>query len=355
MKILQVCPRYYPCVGGVETHVEEISKRLVDKGFKVSISTTDSSGKLPKEEIIGCVEVRRFKSWAPNEAYGFSRELRKYLIENSDSFDVVHAHSYHAFAALYAAQAKNRNKMVFTPHYHGTGHTFFRSLLHIPYKFFGKRIFEKADKVICVSNYEKGLVLKFGVNEEKIVVIPNGVSLQEFKGLKKRDSNRKSRVILCVARLEKYKGVHYLVKVLQKLNSDIVLEVVGEGPFKENLLRLVEDLGVKDRVTFFQNLPRNELLQKYADADVFALLSKHEAYGIGIAEALRAGTPCIVANASALKEWVDGENCFGIDVPINLDLLRNLITEVMGRHVSKVKVFDWDEIVEKTIQVYKYC
>jgi len=71
-------------------------------------------------------------------------------MKNSESFDIVHAHSYHAFPALYAAQAKSKNKFIFTPHFHGRGHSLLRSLLHIPYKIFGKTIFPKADKIICV-------------------------------------------------------------------------------------------------------------------------------------------------------------------------------------------------------------
>ena len=105
MKILQVCPRYYPYFGGVEEHVRNISQRLAEK-HEVTVATMDPSVKLPKEEVIDGVKIKRFR-----EMYYFSKDLRNYLIKNSDSFDVVHAHSYHAFPALYAAQAKKRNKL----------------------------------------------------------------------------------------------------------------------------------------------------------------------------------------------------------------------------------------------------
>jgi len=353
MKILQVCPIYCPHIGGVEEHVKNISERLAKK-YDITVCTTDPTSMLPKEEVINGVKIRRFKSWAPNEAYYFSRELKRYLAKNLASFDIVHAHSYHAFPALYAAEAKGRNKFVFTPHYHGTGHTFFRSLLHIPYKFLGKKIFENADKIVCVSNFERSLVLRnFKVDEEKVAVIPNGLNLEEFRGLKKRVGN--CRIILHVARLERYKGVHYLIEALPKLDDDIVLEIVGKGPFKEHLIKLAKKLKVENRVRFFQDLPRSELLQKYADADLFALLSKHEAYGITVAEALVSGTPCIVSNTSALQEWVDNENCFGIDYPINLDELGRLITEIIGTSVGPNlnHILDWKEVAEKLLAVYE--
>jgi len=350
MKILQVCPRYYPDVGGVEEHVRSISERLAKK-YDVTVFTTDPLGKLPKEEVINNVEVRRFKSWAPNEAYYFSRELKKYLMENSDEFDIIHAHNYHAFPVLYAAQAKDRNKLIFTPHFHGKGHSFLRNLLHVPYKFWGKSIFTRADKIVCVSNYEKGLIVNnFKVDEEKIVVIPNGVNLEEFKGLERIKKSFKT--VLCVGRLEKYKGIQYLIEVLRLLESDVVLEIVGKGPYKENLVKLAKKLNVLERVKFLQELPRSDLLQEYVDADVFVLLSKHEAYGLSVAEALCAGTPCIVANTSALTEWVDGENCFGIDHPIDLNSLADLIRKVIGKRVCKPAVLDWDEVANRLAKLY---
>ena len=351
MRVLQVCHRYYPYAGGIQEHVRNVSERLAEK-YEVTIATTDTSGKLPREEIVNGVRVNVFRSWAPRKTYYLSEDLKKYLIENSDKFDIVHAHNYHAFPALYAAQAKGRNKLVFTPHYHGTGHALLNSLLHIPYKFLGKRIFEKADRIICVSHYEKSLIAKnFDVNEEKVVVIPNGVNLEEFKDLEKRKKDYRS--ILYVGRLEKYKGTAYLIRVLPKLDDNVILEIVGKGSCKESLVKLARKLGVDDRVKFFQDLWKDELLQKYADADVFILLSKHEAYGISVAEALASRVPCIVANTSALKEWVDNKNSFGIEYPINLDELATLINNVMGKDVDELRIPDWNEVTEKLVSLYK--
>ena len=352
MRIAQVCPRYYPYMGGVETHVREISERLARKTFKVEVLTTDPSGKLPKEDIINGVKVKRFKSWAPNENYYFSKDLKKYLVRNSDQYDIVHAHCYHDFPALYAAQAKNRNKLVFTPHYHGSGHTFFRSLLHIPYKSFGRRIFGKADRIISVSNYERSLILKdFKIDDEKIATIPNGVDLEEFKDLEKKKKN--CGVILYVGRLEKYKRVHYLIRALPKLDNNIILEIVGKGPYKKSIVKLVRKLGVEDRVKFYQDLPRNVLLHKYANANIFVLLSEHEAFGISVAEALASKTPCIVANTSALKEWIDEKNCFGVDYPIDIDKLAELIDKVAGKRTEEMKLYSWSDVVEKLVELYK--
>ena len=352
MKIAQVCPNYYSYFGGVETNVIEVSERLVKKGFEVEVLTTDPSGRLKKKNFINGVKIKRFKSWAPFESYYFSPGLRRYIKDNSNNYEIIHAHSYADLPALYAAQSKKKNILIFNPHYHGFGHTYFRNLLHKPYKYIGRRIFEKSDKIICVSNYEKSLVKKnFNINDEKLEVIPNGVNLKEFKYLKK--TKRIFKVILYVGRLEKYKGIHYLIQILPKIEDVFILEIVGKGTYKKHLINLINKLKIKERVKFYQDLPKQELYRKYIDADLFILLSKYEAFGISVAEALAAGTPCIVAKTSALREWIDNRNCFGVDYPINLDEVVKLIGKVIGKELSGVKLYDWDDVVRRLCKIYK--
>lgn len=349
MKIAQICHRYPPYIGGVEEHVRSISERLAKK-FEVTVFTTDPSARFPRVETVANVEIRRFRAWAPDDAYYFSRGLRKYLEKHSGSFEIVHAHNYHALPSLYAAQNKGSSKLVFTPHFHGAGSTFFRSLLNIPYRFFGKKIFSNADAIVCVSNYERASILKqFKLDENRISVIPNGVDLEYLISPK---VEKTGRTILYVGRIQKYKGVQYLVKALPQLGDDKILEIVGKGPYKENLIKIARSLGVSSRVRFFQDLSQKELLRKYAEADIFALLSKHEAYGITVAQALASGVPCIVARTSALQEWIDNENCYGIDYEIDVRELAHLIGDVMGKRVADVKLPTWDEVTEKLVSVY---
>jgi len=347
MKILQVCPAYFPAIGGLEQHVRNISQRLA-REHDVTVFATDPSGKLPEEEEINGVLVRRFRSFSPNNAYHLSFEMLREL--RRSEFDVVHGHGYHAFPLFFSRYAKRR-RFITTPHYHGHGHTVVRDFLLKLYRPFGKKIFQQADKIITVSSYEKDLLIRdFKIPDAKIVVIPNGIDLADFKHLEK--AAKRYKTILYVGRLEEYKGVQHVVQALPLLNEGIRLEIVGQGPYKERLTRLAKELGVGDRIDFYQDLPRKELLNRYADADLFVMLSKYEAFSITVAEALASKTICLVANASALREWVDGENCFGIDYPVRSDQLASLIEEVIRRQVGDVKLWDWDEVVEETIRVY---
>jgi glycosyltransferase involved in cell wall biosynthesis len=348
LRILLVSPRYFPYIGGVEAHVKEISERLVKRGYDVEVLSCDPSLGLPEEMDINGVHVRLFKAWAPNEAYFFSNSLSKYL-KNLKSVDIIHAHSYQAFPAYYAS--KSKSKLVFTPHYVGGGGTFFRNLLYTPYRYIGKKIFNKSSKVICVAKYElNALKETFQINDEKLVLIPNGVSLSEFEGLTKHI--KKDPTLLCVSRGEKYKGIQNAVHALTKMDADVNLEIVGKGPYKKDLVNLVHKLDLSERVHFYENLSRDSLLEKYASANVFCLLSEKECYGITVAEALCAGTPCVVTKTTALAEWVDNKNCLGVNYPIDIDELAGTLKKASRMHVEDVHVPDWDEIVCQLEELY---
>ncbi len=354
MRIAQICPRYYPDIGGVETHVKEISERLAKSGFDVEVVCTDTTGRLKKHETISGVAITRFRAFAPGDAYYFAPQIYFYL--RNRSYDIIHAHGYHALPAFFAALAKEARRFVFTPHYHRGGHTLIRNLLHKPYKPIGKKIFEKADKVVCVSEYEKRNVLSdFNMVPGKIEKIPNGLNLAEFADIKKHNEEG---ALLYVGRLEKYKGIQHIIKALPYL-KDFRLKIIGKGPFENDLRRLAEELSVTGRIQWYKNLTREEMLTHYASADVFLMLSTHEAYGITVAEALMSGTPCIVAMGRALDEFVDGERCMGIEIPITDEKLVSIILKlkesgIKGRIETKnLPIHDWNDVTGKLIEIYR--
>jgi glycosyltransferase involved in cell wall biosynthesis len=191
-------------------------------------------------------------------------------------------------------------------------------------------IFSRADTVICISEYEKKLVESDFNVIGKTIKIPNGINLSEFENLKchknekkkdeKKGNKKKEKTHLYVGRLEEYKGVQYIIQSLPEL-QDFRLKIVGKGPYEKELHNIAEKLGMEERIEWLKDLSRKELLECYAEADVFLMLSSHESYGITVAEALAAGTPCVVAKGSALEEFVDGIRCFGVDEPNKKELI----------------------------------
>lgn len=352
LKIAQVCPRYYPFIGGVETYVKEISERLVKRGFDVEVICTDPSRRLPILEIVNRVSVRRFPALAPGDAYYFSPHIYCYLRKHR--YDLIHAHSYHAFPALFAALAKKNSRFVFTPYYHGGGHTRLRNMLHIPYRAVGSMIFGRADMITCISGYERKKVMSdFKVPSGKIEKIPVGMNPDEFAGIKPLKSQGDRKTILYAGRLEEYKGIQHIIKALPHL-TEFGLEIIGTGPYEGQLRRLAEQLSVAGRITWHGALARDRLLQHYASADVFVMLSTHESYGITVAEALASGTPCIVAKGSATEEFINGKMCIGVTMPSDAVELAAKINHIVAaeRVKTEKKLFGWDEVVDRLIDVY---
>lgn len=351
MKIGQVCHSFYPNFGGIETHVQAISEELAERSHDVTVVTTDPSGRLPKEHFFKGVKIVRHRSFAPGGAYYFSPTLIPYILESK--FDVIHVHGYHSLIPLQATISRRGNGcLVFTTHFKGSSHSSFRRGLLPFYRQLMSLVMKSADAIICVSeNERKNLEFMFPRVKSKFHVIPNGVYVEEFETASKQQRN--PRVILTVSRLEKYKGIQYLIKCLESLPSEFSLRIVGKGSYGEELKKLTSKLHVEDRVIFKENLSREELLWEYANAGVFALLSMYEAFGVSVAEALASGLPCIVADSGALSEWIRHNNCEGITYPINVPELAQKIQRMIGKPCSRSSIPSWKETVDDLEGIYE--
>lgn len=345
MKIILVCPRFYPDIGGVETHVREIGERLVKRGHDVEVVCTDPHGIYPKRDLLNGVQITRFRCFAPRDAYFFAPLMLLYL-KKCDA-PIVHAHGYHAFPALFAAMAARGKKFVFTPHYHGRGHTRFRNFLLKWYDIPGKRIFYRADTIICDSEYERKLITKnFNVMDEKFVCIPNGINFHEFSGI---EATRNPLKLLYIGRIEEYKGIHHIIEALPRLD-EYTLVIVGRGPYEKELYDLASRLHVQDRITWKKDLSREDLIREYKSAGIFISLSSFEAFGITVAEALASGLQVIVNREGALAEFIDDGMCIGIEP--SAKNLEEAIWSLKAPSFYTKKIFDWDEVVERIIGCY---
>jgi glycosyltransferase involved in cell wall biosynthesis len=363
MKIAQVSFLYYPSLGGVQTHVMKISESLARKGIDVEVLVTDPTRRLPEKDTVNKIPVRRFKSWAPMGDFYLSTELSSYLKKHFHDYDIVHAHSYNDLPAFHAAQAKATSievPFVFTPHYHGRGSSFFTNILHKFYKpFFGNRIYERADLVVCVSKYEKDLVeYNFPSCRGKTSIIPNGVDFGNMNSLQAFDFQKRQKIpsdyILYVGRIEPYKHVERIVAALKYVSErNLSLVLVGKGPSKGKIVKEAHKIGVEDRLIFFENLSDEDLGAIYSNARVLVNLSELEAYGLTVAEALARGTPCVVAKASALAEWVDDQNCLGIENTNDPVLVAKTIESVIGKRASGVRLLSWDDVAQRLLDAYR--
>jgi glycosyltransferase involved in cell wall biosynthesis len=346
IRIAMVCHRYYPDIGGVETYVREISERLVTHGcFDVEVVCTDPSWKYPAHESHNGVKVSRFRSFAPGNAFYFAPQIYFYL-KNRD-YDIVHAHNYHALPAFFASVAA-KGRFIFSPYYHGGSGSNLRNLMLAGYKWMGGLIFEKADKVLCLSRHEMKLIQNtFHVKPSKLALIPSGLNLDEFKDI--NELKKDSKYILYAGRLESYKGIQFLIEALPMVDG-YRLKIIGEGKYEKKLHEQAERLNVSDRIDWLKYVERREYLSFLKSADVFVNLSVLESYGISVAEAVACGTPCIVSTGGALEEFIDGEACTGLSYPVDVKALARAIEG--KKRITPREMPDWEDIIAELIQIY---
>ena len=188
MRILLATPSYYPNIGGVEYVVKSIAERLAALGHKTTVVTGDPKADKPREEEINGVRVIRWPTWAPSGAYHIPRmrsQLRSLLQKLLNDADAVHIHSAHAVLTVWALAAARRInpdvRIVFTPHYHGTGHSALRRLLWIPWRRYVAHAVEAIDAIHAARTCEAQLLKShYPQASNKTVVIPNGIDEDVF-------------------------------------------------------------------------------------------------------------------------------------------------------------------------------
>jgi glycosyltransferase involved in cell wall biosynthesis len=363
MRVVLVTTRYPPHTGGVETHVAELATGLADRGHDVTVLTADArSADAGRRERHGAVTVRRFRGVAPGGAFhvapGLLRGVRRAVAGGeADERTVVHAHNYHSLPLLFAALSTDGpgvgtgTPLVVTPHYHGGSASSLRDRLLSVYRLPGGWALRRADRVVAVSDWERRrLGHDFGV---EATVVPNGLDVERFREAAPADPTDGRPYLLSVGRLERYKGVQHLVRALPHLDCDLV--VAGSGPYAADLESVASDVGVADRVHFLGHVADADLPGLYAGAVAFATLSSFEAYGMTVAEALAAGTPCVVRQAGALVDWADRADCVGVgsEAEVRLAAVAAAVREAVRLSAPAAPLPTWDEVVDEVEGVYE--
>ncbi|WP_440005424.1 glycosyltransferase family 4 protein [Halomicrococcus sp. SG-WS-1] len=344
MKIVQIAPRYPPQTGGVETHVSEISERLVERRHDVAVLTADAGDDVPRWEKRNGVVVRRHRALAPGGAFHVAPGIA-WSVRRMDA-DVVHAHNYHSLPMLFAALGTS-SPLVVTPHYHGGSANDLRDHLLSLYRPFGGFALHRAKRLVAVSDWERNkLKEEFG---RDAVVIPNGIDIGQFESAEPEKRDRP--YLLCVGRLEEYKGVQHVIRALPRL-PEYDLLIAGSGPYRSTLEQIAQREGVTDRVQFLGYVSDNRLPQLYAGATVYLSLSEFEAYGLTVAEALATRTPCVVRAVGALVDWVGNTGVVGIDTP-RPEAVSQAVKDAREHEPTNDSVFDWDTVVERLEKIYQ--
>lgn len=357
---------YPPYIGGVESHVWEISKRLVKEGIDIEILSTDPTGKLEPSTDIDGIKIRRFPSFSPNGIYHLSRELFNAL-KNTRS-DVIHSHGYQGFPMLASALAKKQNRIPLVI----TLHCGFSKVGRLPRLFynsvFGNIIFSKADRIIVVSPIEIKTIIELAKYKQKLRIIPNGVDLKDiahYLNKEQTDYDQPPINLLFAGRLEKKKGLVFLLKAFKTIkHKNVELTIVGDGPFKQKLDDLIQKAKLQNKVHIMERLSRVELYDLYAKSHIFLLLSEFEAHSIALTEALAFGLVPIVTNVGGNKFLVkNGTSGFLLDYPPDIEELSQILLRLVNnpKYMQSIsenaktqsRQFNIDVVVEQLCNIYQ--
>ena len=166
-----------------------------------------------------------------------------------------------------------------------------------------KAVYNRANLVLTPSQFLRNELIKHGVSSP-VHALSNGIEFGAFKS--KTDYKIRYKLIY-VGRLGYEKHVEIVIRAVRLAlakNSQITLDIIGEGPARKSLEQQTKQFGITKNVRFLGFIKREKLFSKYAEYDAFITASTIETQGIVILEAMAAGLPVIAVDKLAVSEAV---------------------------------------------------
>ncbi|MAE22111.1 MAG: colanic acid biosynthesis glycosyltransferase WcaL [Pseudomonas sp.] len=176
-----------------------------------------------------------------------------------------------------------------------------------------KKLFETSEKVIAISELWCERLINLGCPKEKITLNRMGVDIKRFEFRNKEVTNDRLKV-LTTGRLVEKKGVEYAIKAIAKLKeagTQVEYKIIGDGPLKENLIALSNDLGLNDEVQFLGFCSQNKVKELLQESDVFLLPSVTSKTGdmegvpVALMEAMAIGLITVSTYHSGIPELIE--------------------------------------------------
>jgi len=379
LNILYTTLRYPPAPGGAEELEKQLAEGMIQLGHNVQVFTSDLKKHWPmvkfnSDEIKNDPKcIKRFYSLAlPRLPYPLM-PLMEVAVLKEKNLDIIHAHNFYHYPAdmsKFYALVK-RVPFVFSSYFYIDSRTALKWRI---YRRTLGAFTMQADCLIAITDFEKNLILKEYPKIKRIEVINPGIDHSEFENYNVADFLLKYNLpqdkfkILFAGRICTGKGVDLLIQSAPEIIKqfpDLIFLMAGSDFTNEldDLKKMARKLGVEKYFYWLGNLSRSDLISAYFTSDLFVLPSRYEAFGIVLAEAMRAGLPIVATNYSAIPEVVKNKetgllfelNNFKdltekICILINNDALREKMS-CAGREESKK--YDWGKMVVQVEEIYK--
>ena len=332
--------------GGMNVYVRELARELGSRGIPVDIFTRSQERSLPMIEPIACgVRVINLhtgptapydKNWLLTYLPEFVSRVRCFADGEDLVYDIIHSHywlsgeaalrlrrswdtpvlhMFHTLGAMKNSVARSKEET--------------ESAQRIAIE---RRLMREVDAVVAATPLDRAqMVWHYGADTERIRVIPCGVDLGRFRPGNPQDARvalglpTDAYLLLCVGRMEPLKGMDALIRALGhlRINGNVLapklrLLLIGGDPEERNQLwnteqqrldRLRHELGIADQVDFLGAQPQELLPSYFQAADIVAVPSHYESFGMVALEALATGAAVIASNVGGLALTIeDGQS-----------------------------------------------
>lgn len=367
----------------------ELVRRLVKQGLEIDIFAPASRGS-PSHTFYG-LKVYRFR-YAPrqweilthDEGSLFRLRTNKWLfflpffyflfgiasiinISLKNRYDVIHVHWPFPQGILgIIAKIITRARLIYS--IYGAE---FALIVRVPFgRFIFSQLIKRADCIIGISNYTSNRIRE--IEKVPVNVVPFNSPINEKNIRKHKEKKKGEAKILFVGRLIERKGVEYLILampyVLKKTNAH--LDIVGQGPLSANLQKKINRFGLDKKITLWGKVDNLQLHKMYLDCDIFvlpAIIDKWgdtEGLGVVLLEAMSFKKPVVASRVGGIADIVKDQET-GLLVPQkDVEKLTSAIEKLLTNHKLRRTLaekgykyvkrnFNWDQIIDKTIKLYR--
>jgi phosphatidylinositol N-acetylglucosaminyltransferase subunit A len=355
---------FYPNMGGVETHLYQVSQCLLKRGHKV-IVITHAYGKRKGVRFmthglkVYYAPIVPFYNSSSLPTVIFSLPLfRQILIR--ERIDLVHCHQ--AFSTLGHEAMLNSSVMGVRTCF--TDHSLFgfRDASSIHMNKVLKLVLSDVSHVVCVSNTSKeNTVLRASLDPRNVSVIPNAIDATQFVPNPSARSINTITVVV-VSRLTYRKGIDLLVAVLPELCRrcpNVNFVIGGDGPKRLDLEEMREKHQLHDRIELLGSLPHSEVPKILNRGHIFLNCSLTEAFCIAIVEAASCGLLVVSTRVGGVPEVLP-DDMVELAAPEPDDLVRAVLSALARvndvspwQFHERVKtMYNWNYVARRTELVY---
>lgn len=374
-RVMMVVRLFYPWIGGTERQAHKLGQALLDKQVAVELMTGRWFRGTPAQETLDGIPIHRnFTLW---EFLGI-KGLRKFggylyilsllwrLWRQRADYDVIHVHglNYHTFAAVLAGRWLKRPVLAKLAN---SGQASDVKKMQQDRQLALARFMLPAalqcDRFVALNKQVVAELTAVHVPPSRIIELANGVETETITAKTDYVLHTPARLIF-VGRLHPQKGVDTLLRAMQQLaeRHNVCLQLLGDGPLKEELTHLADRLGIADRVEFLGQT--DQVLAHLQQADLFVLPSRAEGISNALLEAVACGLPAVVSaipgNVDVIEHDQNGLH-FTVDDPNSLaQSLASLLTqperrERLGRQARQTveRHYSLSSVADQYITLYQ--